>query len=438
MRPHPHSKEYHRPINTNPAAVTKSSSLPLHPSDLHGLSRLAVDGVIGVTDMVEHLHHAILRVPGLAEVSPDGRTRGITGFVYRSIHGVTGLVGGGLNLAFSQVIPRFKPGGSTPTREHLLAVINGVLGDHLHASDNPLAISMTLRRNGRPVAIGTTRDEALISVEPRSRLLVSAHGLCMHDGHWYASGTRAAEPAGGRRGLPERLGEALGYSVIDLHYNSGRHISDNGRDFAEALEHLVDGWPVPVDELVILGHSMGGLVARSAAHHALDVGHRWPEQLKKLVFLGTPHHGAPLERAGHGLDRALGFSRYSAPFSRIGKIRSAGITDLRHGNVIEQDWAGQDRFAAAHDTRSPARLPDHVECHAVAATASNAGATDIESLSSDGLVPVASALGHHPNPDFDLDLAPENTHIVHDTRHLGLLSSREVADKVGEWLGGSG
>src|SRR6056297_1120855 len=113
---------------------------PWHVSDLHGLSRLGIDGVRGVTDLVEDVHHAVLRVPGLRAVAPDGRTRGITGLVYRSINGVTGLVGGGLDLAFGQLVPRLAPPVSTPTRDQFLAVLNGVLGDHLAASGNPLSI----------------------------------------------------------------------------------------------------------------------------------------------------------------------------------------------------------------------------------------------------------------------------------------------------------
>jgi len=432
---------------------------PLHVSDLHGLSRLGIDGVRGVTDLVEDVHHAVLRVPGIRAVASDRRTGGVTGLVYRSINRVTGLVGGGLDLAFGQVVPRMAPPVSSPTREQFLAVLNGVLGDHLAASENPLAIQGTLRRVGRPVAL----DRASLAAawpQASNRLLVTAHGLCMHDGHWRraALDAKAEENADTTDlefcGLPESLAASHGYSSVDFHYNTGRHISDNGRDFDATLERLVANWPVEVDQLVILGHSMGGLVARSAAHAGLEAGHEWPARLKKMVFLGTPHHGSPVERAGHGIDRALGISRYSAPFSRLGKIRSAGITDLRHGNVIESDWqidsendcydachdnrqdnrGNHDRFAHAHDTRSPARLPGHVECFAVAATLDEAPDSLRARHFGDGLVPVPSALGQHPDPALELPIDMRNRFVATETGHLDLLRCPEVSRKVHAWL----
>src|SRR6056297_1554058 len=246
---------------------------PLHVSDIHGLSRLGVDGIRGVTDLVEDVHHAVLRVPGIRAVAPDRRTGGITGLVYRSINGVTGLVGGGLNLAFGQVVPLLSPPVSSPTREQFLAILNGVLGDHLAASDNPLAIQSTFRRMGRPISL----DRASLAEawpEASTRLLVTAHGLCMHDGEWH-SGHRGKNRHGQSRddldeefdGLPGGLAASHGYSTVDFHYNTGRHISENGRDFAVMLERLVAHWPVEIEQLVILAHSMGGLIARSATHY---------------------------------------------------------------------------------------------------------------------------------------------------------------------------
>ncbi|MBL39549.1 MAG: permease [Xanthomonadales bacterium] len=407
---------------------------PLHASDLHGLSRLGVDGVRGVTDLVEDVHHAVLRVPGIRAVAPDSRTGGITGFVYRSIHGVTGLVGSGLDLAFTRVVPRLvsglEPPRPSPTREQFLAILNGVLGDHLAATDNPLAIRSSMRRVGRPVALD---PESLAEAWPEAsnRLLVTAHGLCMHDGYWRLEDK---DRSGQESGLPESLAASYGYSTVDFYYNTGRHISDSGRDFAEMLERLVANWPVDVEQLVILGHSMGGLVARSAAHQGLEAGQAWPATLKKIVFLGTPHHGSPVERAGHGIDRVLGVTRYSAPFNRLGKIRSAGITDLRHGNIIETDWATHGRFDHAHDTRSPARLPAHVECFAVAATLDEAPDSARARHFGDGLVPVPSALGQHRDPAFELPIKIHNRFVATETGHLDLLRCPDVARQVHAWL----
>jgi triacylglycerol esterase/lipase EstA (alpha/beta hydrolase family) len=124
------------------------------------------------------------------------------------------------------------------------------------------------------------------------------------------------------------LAKELGKTPIYLHYNTGRHISSNRQNFNKLLEQLVLEWPVPVEELVIIGHSMGGLVTRSALHYGQQQNKTWPNHLKKIIFLGTPHHGASLERTGNYLDVILQSSYYTKPFAQLGKIRSAGITAL--------------------------------------------------------------------------------------------------------------
>jgi pimeloyl-ACP methyl ester carboxylesterase len=186
----------------------------------------------------------------------------------------------------------------------------------------------------------------------------------------------------------EALARDLGYTPVYLHYNSGRHISTNGREFADLVEALLNGWPEPVETLVIIGHSMGGLVARSACDCAARAGHAWLLRLNALIFLGTPHHGAPLERAGAFVDFLLGISPYTAPFARLGKVRSAGIKDLRHAHLRDED--GCSRLPARHASRP---LPsDGVRCLAIAASKEwPLPPPD----SRDGLVPVSSALGRH-------------------------------------------
>ena len=377
--------------------------IPVHPSDLQGFARLATDATAGVTDLVEALHHNIVRVPGIA-AAPLGRTRGITGLVYRGVRGVTRLVGGGSDAVFARLVPILEPSqgeGSSPRgREAVLAALNGVLGDHLAASRNPLAIPMRLRRDG----------------PPGGRLLVLAHGLCMNDLQWRRQGHDHGAA----------LARDLGYTPVYLRYNSGLHISTNGRAFADQLAALLKRWPVPVAELAILGHSMGGLVARSACHYGNAAGYEWPRHLKKLVFLGTPHHGAALERGGNWVDAALGISQYTAPFARLGKIRSAGITDLRHGNLLDEDWEGRDRFEPAGDLRRSLPLPEGVDCYAIAAaTGKDSG---------DGLVLVNSALGQHEEPGRTLSIPESRQWIAHGIHHFDLLSRPEVYKKIETWL----
>lgn len=389
----------------------------VHPSDLQGVARLAVEATAGVTDMVEALHHNIARAVFLAP--PDqGPTRGITGLVYRSIRGVNRLVGGGMDAVFQQIVPRLAVEGSSVQREAVLAALNGVLGDHLAASVNPLAIPMRLRRDGQPL-----ETEPAIP-QPSGKLVVLAHGLCMNDLQWDREGHDHGTA----------LARDLGYTPVYLHYNSGLHVSANGRAFAERLEALVRHWPVPLESLTILGHSMGGLVTRSACHYGRLAGHGWQRHLKKLVFLGTPHHGASLERGGNWVDVVLGINPYTAPFARLGKIRSAGITDLRHGNLLDEDWEGRDRFERSEDPRRPVPLPEGVQCYAIAATVGDEAGGLADRYPGDGLVAVESALGRHEKPELALPIPKSRQWVAEDTHHFDLLSRPEAYEKIKEWL----
>lgn len=413
--------------------------MPLQASDLHGLSLLAVDGVCGVTDLVEHLHHAILRPPGIRSVTSDARTGGIPRLVYRSIHGVTGLVGSGINLIARPLASRLPATASTPEREQFLAVLNGVLGDHLAREGNPIAIKSSFRVAGRSLALDSASLNQAFPA-PSKRLLITAHGLCMHDGQWHSvrqpnDQVSHGDPRGlGFKGLPVRLAESCGYSTLDFHYNSGRQIYENGRELAELLEQLAAHWPVEIEELTILGHSMGGLVARSAAQHGTVAGHAWPARLKNIVSLGTPHLGSPVERAGHFIDRALGFSRYSAPFVRLGKLRSVGITDLRHGTVSRPEDTATTHGAESDEIGRPAGCPSQVKYFAVAATLDDSANSHKSTHIGDGLVPVPSALGQHENPQHRLPIPPENQFVATKTGHLELLRCPSVAQKVICWL----
>ena len=376
--------------------------------DLRGASRLAFEASLGVTDLVQAMHLAIGEGPALLGRPLHWPVRLFSGPIYDSIRGGMKRVGAGLDLSLARLALRsVGPDMPGSKREALRAALNGVLGDHLHESGNPLAIEMSLRQAGQ--------------VGPR--LLVLVHGSCGSDLQW----ARAGHEHGAA------LARDLGFTPVYLHYNSGLHISTNGRTFAGLLEQLVAAWPVPLEDFVILGHSMGGLVAQSACHYGQKAEHSWREKLRKLVCLGTPHHGAPLERSGYWVHRLLELSRYSSPLARLGKIRSAGVTDLRYGNVLDEHWKGRDRFGGntARDVRKRLALPAGVQCYAAAATLTPKGG---RKLRGDGLVPVDSALGRHQKPALRLGFPETNQWIGHGMGHLDLLSRGEVYETLRGWL----
>jgi pimeloyl-ACP methyl ester carboxylesterase len=392
-----------------------------HSSDLLGIGRLTIDAIAGVTDIAEGLHHAILNMGGVLdgpsnatdanELTPP-RTRGITGLVYSSIRRINGLVGLGLDALIRRLTFSIGEQQSSAGRDAIVSALNGVLGDHLQKKQNPLAITMSLRRGGKPLAA----DElAEFMRQANGRVAVYVHGLCMNDVQWLRRGHNHGEA----------LAADLGITPIYLRYNTGLHISENGRQLASLLQALVSQSPCPA-ELYLVAHSMGGLVSRSACYYAELSGQRWTEQLRKMIFLGTPHHGALLERGGNWIDVILDSNPFSAPFSRLGKIRSCGITDLRYGNIIDEDWNSRDRFDMAGDQRRPQQLPQNVSCYAIAASTIGDTENFSDDLLGDGLVAVDSALGEHKNPQCDLGLAAGNYWVGRGLNHMDLLNDPEV------------
>jgi pimeloyl-ACP methyl ester carboxylesterase len=396
-------------------------------ADFRGFNRLTIDGIAGIVDLVEAMHYNIASVPGILAKPKRSRTTGITGLVYRGIRGVIGLVGHGLDKLLARLEPLLGERSTWPGREALLAALNGVLGDYLAASNNPLAITMALRRGG--IALPGERAPLAAAIpQAGGKLVVLLHGLCMNDLQWMRKGHDHGAA----------LARDLAYTPVYLHYNSGLHISTNGRAFAELLETLVQRWPVPLTQLVLIGHSMGGLVARSACHYGALARHEWLRRVDKLVFLGTPHHGAPLERGGNWVDMLLGSSAYSAPLARLGKIRSTGITDLRFGSLLDEDWKKRDRFERSGDLRAAVPLPEGVACYAIAATTGKTAGDLTDKLIGDGIVPLASALGHHTNPRLALTFDESRRWVAYGINHLDLLSRPEVYAQIERWLAGAG
>ena len=388
---------------------------PFTTSDLRGAVLLVTGAVSSVTDVIEGVHAATPHPFGRR-----GRVGRIAGWVYGAVRRVAWGVGRTLDAALGAV----GRGGSAdghPAHDAVVAALNGAFGDALAAQGNPLATPFQVRYDGRRLALNAGAVARAVP-DPSDVLLVQVHGVCMHEGQW------------GRGGIDPgaTLATVVGATRLAARYNSGRHISENGRDLAAALDALVAAWPVPVRRVVVVGHSMGGLVARSAFHYAAEAGHGWPGLDAALVTLGSPHHGAPLERLGSLVDTFLDATRYTAPLAAIGQARSAGVTDLRFGNVVDEDWAGRDRFEPPTDARRPTPLPPGVACYLVAATTGDGRGGLRDRTVGDGLVPLASALGRHPA--HDLGVPPERQWVAVGRTHFDLLWDDAVTARLAAWL----
>lgn len=353
--------------------------------DVHGRVRNSVSPLAG-TAPDDHAHHA-----GIAEP-------------------VYALIRGSLDLgsdAFT-ALSRALDDGTLPDGDRLRLVIssiNGVFGDDLADRRNPLALTMTLERPA------LRRDAALH--------IVFVHGLCLNDALWQ----QGAHPS-----FAEWASTALGAETLYLRYNTGRHISQNGEDFARELERFVQSHPQ--SRLTLIGHSMGGLVSRAALQFARENAMHWPENLSALVTLGSPHQGAELEKLGNYANKQLRILPWTAPLTRLGNLRSAGIRDLRYGNVRAGDWQGHDDIEHTQDLRTPVETPANVRHLFVAATRSNSDHPETEnSLAGDFLVSVESALArHYPGTDHADRL------IVPALDHMGLMWDGRVYDALRHWL----
>jgi pimeloyl-ACP methyl ester carboxylesterase len=397
---------------------TRESALSHHikAADMRAGASLAIDATRGMVDLVEAMHATIARPFGMASAKHEGRTNGITSFVYNTVRGVTRVVGGSLDVALSPFTRLKSTDESSFERDAAISALNGVCGDHLVKTNNALAIPMTIRFEGKAIDFDAPLETLCPQVS--GKVVVLVHGLCMNDRQW----------ARNEHDHGTTLAKQFGYTPLYVRYNTGQHISINGSALSQLLEKLVSAWPVPIEEIVIVTHSMGGLVSRSAIHQAAEARLTWQRHLKKVFFLGTPHHGAPLERGGSWIDIVLGATPYTKPFARLGKIRSAGITDLRYGNVVERDWTND---AAARLTTP---LPRDVECFTIAATTGKSKRDVRDTLLGDGLVTVASALGKHRLIKHRLAFAEQNTWIAYGRNHMDLLSDGEVYAQLAKWI----
>lgn len=407
----------------------------LYLSDLRGYGRLVLEATVGITSLVETMHHNILLLPmpvGQAGTKPTlGPAHGVvynvikasSGLVYRSIRGVARLIGAGLDSALERLEPELVHINSSHERAAIMSVLNGVLGDHMAAGGNSLAITLNFRHEGHVLYLNRESLDCAIP-QPKGKILLMLHGHCMNELQWKRNGHDHGQV----------LAAANGFTPMYVRYNSGLHISQNGRALADKLEELVSVWGVPVEEICIIGYSMGGLVARSACHYAAQAGHSWLQHVQKLLFVGTPHHGSMVEQAGNLIDLILEVSPYTQALSRLGKIRSAGTTDLRHGNMIDEDWVGRNRFSHAADVRVPMSLPENIQCYAIAALIAQEHCEIRGKLIGDGLVPLRSALGHHRDTRRALEFDAQHQKIFYGMNHMGLLDSQEVCAQLQSWI----
>ncbi len=306
-----------------------------------------------------------------------------------------------------------------------LGALNGIAGDRLAQEHPELALELSVRRHGRDVPLDSA-GLAEAFPDATARIAVFVHGLCETDEAW------RRRTGGSSRGYGARLHDELGYTPIYVRYNTGLHVSDNGRRLAAALERIASGWPQHVERFALIGHSMGGLVARSASHYGAEERHDWADGLRHVICLGTPHLGAPLERAANVAGWTLGRLPESRPFADLFfNRRSVGIKDLRFGNCVEDDWCDCDLDEFLRDRcHEVTFVPGAAYCF-VGATLSRRP-HGFGGLVGDLLVHYRSASGQGRRRRIPFEV--ENGRHVGGIHHLALLNHPEVYEQLEGWL----
>jgi pimeloyl-ACP methyl ester carboxylesterase len=303
-----------------------------------------------------------------------------------------------------------------------LGALNGMHGDLLRERGSVLATEMTLLAGGRDVF------EALDSgaVEATGRVVLFVHGLCETDDAWKLGASRSV-PYG------TRLRTDHGYTPLYLRYNTGLHVSENGRELSALLERLTRSWPVELHELAVIGHSMGGLVSRSACHYAAE--RDWVNKVRHVFTLGTPHRGAPLEQAANVASAALALTPETRPFARALNRRSVGIKDLRFGYLVEEDWFGHDCDAFLCNTGSEVPFLPTASHYFVCATVSRDAGAPLGRIAGDLLVLRRSAWSHGGRGERMRFPIEHYTH-VGGANHFDLLNHPAIYEVIARWMAG--
>jgi len=309
--------------------------------------------------------------------------------------------------------PRPSPSHTTYGAQ-TIAILHGLIGDDMERTARVLAYPMSIRVDGRPVP---PKYRALATAFPDAgaHLVVFLHGLVETESAWRL---------GGRPTYGERLDSEADTTSIFLRYNTGRRIATNGADLSDLLEQLVQAWPVRVHRITLVGHSMGGLVSRSAAHHAAENGRRWVDLLTDVFTLGTPHLGAPLARGVHVATAALALAPETRPFANLLARRSAGVRDLIHGSITADE--GHASYADGFDVGVAADIsvPEGVRHHHASAVVTGNPRHPVGIFVGDGLVRTDSAGGR--NKLRNIGLRPDDGLAINSAHHFTLLNDERV------------
>jgi pimeloyl-ACP methyl ester carboxylesterase len=307
--------------------------------------------------------------------------------------------------------------------ELAISILNGAVGDYLARAGNALATQMTCVHAGRLVPM-TREGLATAYPEPTARVAVLVHGLMCTEDHWsFDDGENYGS----------LLARDLGYTPLILRYNSGQAIPDSGGELARLLDSLHSVYPVPIEEILPIGFSMGGLVIRSACHIAATEDKAWLRKIRRAIYVGTPHHGAPLERFARSAARLLG--RIDDPYTRLiatlTGLRSAGLQDLGDADLRHEDRARRCPTISLRDKEHPVPLLPSMQHFLIAGSVS--ANPRLSTLFGDVMVPVPSATNGVCSDPKTMALPPSHVKILSGMAHMKLMRHPAAYEQILKW-----
>lgn len=312
-----------------------------------------------------------------------------------------------------------------------ISILNGMFGDYLHRRKNGLAIEMAFMQHGRPLALDAA-GLGRAHPDPTGKICILVHGLCCSEANWTLGG---APQCSGDTSYGSLLQAELGYTPFYLRYNTGLPVADNGKRFAALLNDLALAYPVPIDEIVLIGHSMGGLVIRSACEYGTGHKNRWVKKIRQVFYLGTPHEGADLEKFAHIATTTL--KAVPNPFTKlIGDIlnlRSRGVKDMRHGLPLtaEENEMHMPMFSQAKSKAIPWLA--HARHYLIAGTLTEDPQHVVTLLLGDVLVKPPRARGRAQSKEAGALLPDENIRIFPKVHHMRLAHDPAVYEQIKQW-----
>jgi len=395
----------------------------MRPEEIAAFGDLAGEAAAGATRQIHELHTGIAgrvwRGVGPAALPVKfAHDRIARGAYFAAAELTRTIVRAGAQAASAARSPSAPSIDRAPAGRVVLSALNGAFGDTLVRRGNPLALPMTVRRDNRDVALTPAAiRHAYPNAKPKLAVFVPGLGE-----------TEEAWRLGAGRHVPygQRMEIELGYTPVYVRYNTGRHISENGRDLARLLECVVTAWPVPVHEISLIGHSMGGLVARSACHYG--AGSASVAKVRHVFTLGTPHRGAPLEQVADAASAALARLPETRPLAHALNLRSSGIKDLRHGYLVDECWVDQDCDAFLRNTSREIPFLPTARHYFICATLTREPDAPLGRIIGDLLVLQSSAWGQDRRSQRRR-FPVEHYHHLGGANHFDLLNHPAVFDQ---------